>query len=57
MLADPDVMPSSSTTISFKCLFSPDSNTWKITLGYYDDNWAWFGIALYNNLLPNLATQ
>jgi endo-1,4-beta-D-glucanase Y len=36
-------------------LFNPDTNTWKITLGYYDDNWAWFGIALYNNFLPNLA--
>jgi len=36
-------------------LFTPDSNTWKIPLGYYDDNWAWFGIALYNNLLPNLV--
>ncbi len=36
-------------------LFNPDSNTWKTTLGYYDDNWAWFGIALYNNMLPNLA--
>lgn len=38
-------------------LFNPDSNTWKITLGYYDDNWAWFGIALYNDMLPNLAAQ
>lgn len=36
-------------------LFSPDSNTWKVKLGYYDDNWAWFGVALYNNMLPNLA--
>ncbi|MCC2630792.1 MAG: glycoside hydrolase family 8 [Candidatus Paceibacter sp.] len=36
-------------------LFNPDTNTWKVQLGYYDDNWAWFGIALYNNLLPNLA--
>jgi endoglucanase len=38
-------------------LYNPDSNTWKIELGYYDDNWAWFGIALYNNLLPNLAER
>lgn len=35
-------------------LFNPDTDTWKIKLGYYDDNWAWFGIGLYNNLLPNL---
>lgn len=38
-------------------LFNPDSNTWKVKLGYYDDNWAWFGIALYNDMLPNLAAQ
>jgi endoglucanase len=38
-------------------LYNPDSNTWKVQLGYYDDNWAWFGIALYNNMLPNLAAQ
>jgi endo-1,4-beta-D-glucanase Y len=36
-------------------LFDPDTNTWKEVLSYYDDNWAWFGIALYNNLLPNLT--
>lgn len=36
-------------------LFNPDRNRWAQTLSYYDDNWAWFGIGLYNNLLPNLA--
>ena len=35
-------------------LYSPDSNSWKKLLGYYDDNWAWFGMALYNGMLPNL---
>lgn len=35
-------------------LYNPDSNSWKAILGYYDDNWAWFGIALYNDELPNL---
>jgi hypothetical protein len=40
-----------------QALFNPDTNTWKVQLGYYDDNWAWFGIALYNNMLPNLAEQ
>jgi endoglucanase len=35
-------------------LYSPDEQGWKERLGYYDDNWAWFGIALYNGLLPNL---
>ncbi len=37
-----------------KSLFSPDNESWKVPLGYFDDNWAWFGIAMYNNDLPNL---
>lgn len=37
-----------------EALFDSDSNTWRQQLSYYDDNIAWFGIALYNNLLPNL---
>jgi len=36
-------------------LYNPDDNFWRKKLSYYDDNWAWFGIALYNHLLPNLA--
>jgi endo-1,4-beta-D-glucanase Y len=36
-------------------LYDPGKNGWKSTLSYYDDNWAWFGIALYNNMLPNLT--
>ncbi|KKW35623.1 hypothetical protein A2852_01885 [Candidatus Adlerbacteria bacterium RIFCSPHIGHO2_01_FULL_54_23] len=36
-------------------LFDPGRNDWKERLSYYDDNWAWLGIALYNRLLPNLA--
>lgn len=35
-------------------LYDPDKQSWKKPLSYYDDNWAWFGIALYNNALPNL---
>jgi endo-1,4-beta-D-glucanase Y len=38
-------------------LYNPGANAWKETLSYYDDNWAWFGIGLYNNLLPNLAAN
>jgi endoglucanase len=38
-----------------KVLFNPDTSSWRTTLSYYDDNWAWFGLGLYNNLLPNLA--
>lgn len=38
-------------------LYNPDINRWKQNLSYYDDNWAWFGIGLYNQLLPNLAAN
>lgn len=38
-------------------LYSPDFQDWKTRLSYYDDNWSWFGIAFYNNLLPNLSSQ
>jgi endoglucanase len=37
-----------------KYLYNPDKNAWKNTLSYYDDNWAWFGIGLYNHLIPNI---
>jgi endoglucanase len=35
-------------------LYSPDKNAWKENMSYYDDNWAWFGVALYNQYLLNL---
>lgn len=38
-------------------LYDSDTNDWKQRLSYYDDNWAWFGIGLYNNLLPNLVAN
>jgi len=38
-------------------LFDSGESGWKETLSYYDDNIAWFGIGLYNNLLPNLAAS
>jgi endo-1,4-beta-D-glucanase Y len=38
-------------------LFDSGTNTWKERLSYYDDNWAWFGISFYNNLLPNLTAD
>ena len=37
-------------------LYSPDNLGWRQTMSYYDDNWAWFGIALANDKLPNLAS-
>ncbi len=38
-------------------LYNPGLNDWKQQLSYYDANWVWFGIGLYNNLLPNLAND
>ena len=35
--------------------YNPDTQGWKYELSYYDDNWAWFGMALYLNQLPNIA--
>lgn len=38
-----------------KFLFNQDTNSWKSPLSYYDSNWVWFGMGLYNNLLPELS--
>lgn len=38
-------------------LYDPGTASWKSPLSYYDDNWAWFGVALYDHLLPNLAAD
>jgi endo-1,4-beta-D-glucanase Y len=38
-------------------LYDPGANKWKETLSYYDDSWAWFGIGLFNNSLPNLIAD
>lgn len=35
--------------------YDPDSQGWKYELSYYDDNWAWFGMALYLDQLPDIA--
>jgi hypothetical protein len=40
-----------------EALYSPDRQGWTVPLSYYDDNWAWFGIALTQKALPNLATS
>ncbi|CAN5131021.1 hypothetical protein BH11PAT3_BH11PAT3_2080 [soil metagenome] len=39
---------------NLESLYNPDTLNWTRELGYYDANWAWFGIALYNHALPNL---
>jgi len=35
-------------------LYKPDQQDFIDELSYYDSNWAWFGLALYNNRLINL---
>jgi len=35
--------------------YNADVNAWREPLSYYDDNWTWFSMALYHDLLPNLA--
>ncbi|MBI5003961.1 hypothetical protein HZC00_02615 [Candidatus Kaiserbacteria bacterium] len=56
MTVDPSLAPVVYTT-KLESLFSPDNNTWNTDMSYYGDNWAWFGIALYNDLLPNIAAS
>ena len=42
-------------TTKLSTLYSPDEQKLKQPLSYYDDNWSWFGTALYLNALPNLT--
>ncbi|HVU06762.1 MAG TPA: glycosyl hydrolase family 8 [Candidatus Paceibacterota bacterium] len=35
-------------------LYDPNESTWRSPLSYYDENWAWFGMALYAGELRNL---
>lgn len=40
-----------------KPLYDPNTNGWRQPLSYYASNWVWFGIALYEDRLPNLARE
>lgn len=42
-------------TEKLRTLYDPNKQSWKQDLSYYDDNWAWFGLALHDGALPNLA--
>jgi hypothetical protein len=37
-------------------LFDPTSHRLTTQLSYYDNNWVWFGLALYSGQLSNLAS-
>lgn len=38
-------------------LYDPNKQAWKSTLSYYDDNWAWFGMALKLHQIPNIGAD
>ena len=38
-----------------KTLYDPDKQAWRNKLSYYDDNWAWFGLALHEDALIDLS--
>ncbi|MBI3889418.1 hypothetical protein HY312_02490 [Candidatus Saccharibacteria bacterium] len=40
-----------------KTLYDQNTNSWSQDMTYYGDNWAWLGIALYDNKLDNLAEK
>ncbi len=40
-----------------KTLYNQNTNSWSQDMTYYGDNWAWLGIALYDNKLDNLAEK
>jgi endoglucanase len=41
-----------------KVLYDPDNQSWQDPApGYYEDNWAWFGLALMQGALPNLTAD
>lgn len=40
--------------LKLQSLYNPDTTNWKEPLSYYDTNWAWFGMALFYESLPNL---
>lgn len=52
MIADPAVAKEIYQDKIIK-LYSNDNNSFNSSLGYYEQNWLWFGAAMYNNYLHN----
>lgn len=40
-----------------RALYDTDKQAWRSKLSYYDDNWAWFGLALHENALTDLSKK
>lgn len=54
------VDPDSASQIydqKIKTLYDQNTNAWSQDLTYYASNWVWFGIALHEDQLPNLAAD
>jgi len=54
------VKPELATDIydqKIKTLYDQNTNTWNQPITYYAANWVWFGIALHEGELPNLAND
>ncbi len=52
------IHPDTARTIyqqKLQSLYNPDEQKWNKPMAYYDDNWAWFGMALMEDKLPNLT--
>jgi endo-1,4-beta-D-glucanase Y len=52
--------PTTATQVydqKIKTLYDQNTNSWKQDLTYYASNWVWFGIALHEDQLPNLAAD
>lgn len=54
MVTDPDLAKEMYLS-KLQVLYTPDTSSWKNPLSYYDDNWAWFGMALYHGMLRDLS--
>ncbi|HEY9480964.1 MAG TPA: glycosyl hydrolase family 8 [Candidatus Paceibacterota bacterium] len=40
-----------------EAVYDPNESKWNVGQGYYDDNWAWFGMALYTDGLQDLSLK
>lgn len=54
MVTDPE-LADEVYAAKMQTLYDPNNNKWAVPMSYYSDNWTWFGMALYEDKLPNLA--
>ena len=54
MVTDPE-LADEVYSLKLQTLYDPNDSKWTTPMSYYGDNWTWFGMALYDDKLPNLA--